>query len=379
MAVGGQRDAAAVSVVVLGGGPAGLAAATALVRAGRAALLHEAGAYPRHRVCGEFLSPDAAPALAALGLADLPERLGAPRSHAARLTASAGGRRLADRTIALDAPAWGLSRWDFDAALAEHARREGVEVREQSRVDALPGDVAGIVATGRLVRAGDHAHAADARTAGAARPAPAWIGVKRHVHGVALGRVTEVHAVAGAYAGLIEVACGGARVVNVCALVRAPTWDRAGRDPEGLWRLLAAESPDFAARWRDAVPVPGSDVATAGFGFAPRGARVGAHALAVGDAAVLTAPFSGAGQSTALASGVAAARCLVAAEDPASASRAWARQLPSDLRRRLAVGDAFQRVLLAPRAAAAVLRLVSVAPAAGRWVFRATRGPLPPA
>ena len=83
-------------IVVLGGGPAGLAAATALVRAGRAVTVHEAGAYPRHRVCGEFLSPDAAPGLASIGLDLFPERLQAPRISAVRMTASRAGRCVAD-------------------------------------------------------------------------------------------------------------------------------------------------------------------------------------------------------------------------------------------------------------------------------------------
>lgn len=357
-------------IVVLGGGPAGLAAATALVRAGRSVVVHEAGTYPRHRVCGEFLSPDATPALASIGLAGLADRLGAPRVVAARFTASRGGRRLADRTFALGAPARGVARFDLDDALVAHARREGVEVRERSRADVLPdGAEAVVVATGRLARAGDHARPDDAGDGAGVN----WVGVKRHVRGIALPGVTEVHAVRGAYAGLVEVVCRGERIVNVCALARADAWERAGRDPDGLWRLLASESPDFAALWRKAVPVEGSEAAVAGFGFSSRGALVAGRALAVGDAAVLTSPFSGAGQSAALAMGVEAASCLASLPADAAARR-WGRTLPGVLRRRLAVGSSLQRALLAPSAAAAVLRVVGAAGPAASWLYRATRG-----
>jgi flavin-dependent dehydrogenase len=159
--------------------------------------------------------------------------------------------------------------------------------------------------------------------------------------------------------------------VNVCALVRSDAWDRAGRQPDGVWGLLAAESPDFAERWRRADPVEGTDAAAAGFGFRPRGAVAAAGALAVGDAAALTAPFSGAGQAAALSSGIDAGRCLLAERDPAEA---WARRFDRGFRPRVAVGAAVQRALLEPVAAAALVRILGAVSPASSWIFRRTRG-----
>jgi flavin-dependent dehydrogenase len=359
--VGGERGAG-VTVAVLGGGPAGLAAATALVRAGRAAVVHEAGTYPRHRVCGEFLSPDAGPPLATLGLEGLEDRLGAPVIGAVRLTASSGGRSLAETGFALERPGRGLSRFDLDAALAEHARRQGAEVLEGSRTLHPPrGSDAVLVATGRGPRPGDGPSPAGGR---------GWIGVKVHVRGIDLPGLVELHLVDGAYAGLNEVACGGERVVNACALFRADAWDRAGRSPEGAWRLLAAESPGFAARWRLARIVDGSGAAAAGFDFRPRGPVAEGGALAVGDAAGVSPPFSGAGQAAALASGIEAARVLA---EPGAAA-AWPGRFRRRFRGRLAVGGVLQRTLLASSTAPATLRIVAAVGPAATWLYRATRG-----
>jgi len=195
--------------------------------------------------------------------------------------------------------------------------------------------------------------------------------VKRHVRGVELPGVTELHCIAGAYVGLNEVSCAGERVVNVCALVRAATWDRAGRSPDGLWRLFSDESPAFAERGRGATPVEGSDVAAAGFGFQPRGPVTAQGALAAGDAAALTAPLSGAGQAAALASGIDAARCLTGAPAP---ERAWARQFRAGFRPRVAAGRILQRALLTPGAAAVLFRVVAAASPASSWLYRRTRG-----
>src|SRR5437763_1811893 len=46
-------------VAIIGAGPAGCAAAIAAARAGASVHLLERGPYPRHKVCGEFVSPEA--------------------------------------------------------------------------------------------------------------------------------------------------------------------------------------------------------------------------------------------------------------------------------------------------------------------------------
>src|SRR5271168_5230893 len=45
-------------VVVIGGGPAGSSAAITAARLGASVALLEAGEYPRHKVCGEFVSAE---------------------------------------------------------------------------------------------------------------------------------------------------------------------------------------------------------------------------------------------------------------------------------------------------------------------------------
>jgi geranylgeranyl reductase family protein len=57
-------------VLVIGAGPAGAAAAITLARRGIDVLLVDKAAFPRNKVCGDALIPDALAALAALGLTD---------------------------------------------------------------------------------------------------------------------------------------------------------------------------------------------------------------------------------------------------------------------------------------------------------------------
>ena len=58
-------------VTIAGGGLAGLSLGIALRQTRTPVILHEAGMYPRHRVCGEFISGVSPAVLETLGIADL--------------------------------------------------------------------------------------------------------------------------------------------------------------------------------------------------------------------------------------------------------------------------------------------------------------------
>ena len=58
------------TITITGGGLTGLSLAIALRRYDIPVVLHEAGSYPRHRVCGEFISGISQETLTTLGIAE---------------------------------------------------------------------------------------------------------------------------------------------------------------------------------------------------------------------------------------------------------------------------------------------------------------------
>jgi len=93
---------------------------------------------PRHKVCGEFFSPEIGPELANLGVWDAFLAAGPARVNR---TALHFGRRT--KSSKLSETAYGLSRYAFDQLLLEHARAAGADIVTEHRGQPQ------IVATGR--------------------------------------------------------------------------------------------------------------------------------------------------------------------------------------------------------------------------------------
>ena len=126
-------------VVIAGAGPAGASAAIHLARGGARVLLLEQKRFPRHKLCGEFISPECLEHFARLGVA---EEMTAAGGAALRETVfyGRGGRgvRVPSEWFGARAgAALGLSRAEMDERLLQRARAVGVEVWEEATATGL--------------------------------------------------------------------------------------------------------------------------------------------------------------------------------------------------------------------------------------------------
>jgi geranylgeranyl reductase family protein len=109
-------------VVVVGGGPAGAAAAVTLARAGRDVVLVDKASFPRDKCCGDGLTTSALRRLDALGLR--PDGVASWQPVTDVWVRSPSGR-----TVSFPVPSAAVARRiDLDAALLDLARAAGVKV-----------------------------------------------------------------------------------------------------------------------------------------------------------------------------------------------------------------------------------------------------------
>jgi 2-polyprenyl-6-methoxyphenol hydroxylase-like FAD-dependent oxidoreductase len=330
-------------ITIIGGGLAGLTLGIALRRQEVPVTIWEAGDYPRHRVCGEFISGQGLRTLEHLGL--LPNLSGA--RAASSVAFFSHHRRIFAR--ALPEEAMCISRFLLDPLLAEAFRGEGGELRVNSRFKEAMTSEGIVQANGRR---------AHARTNGFH-----WYGLKAHATNVTLDADLEVHVHRDGYVGLCRLTDGR---VNVCGLFRREPGDQAIAPLE----RLGGSNGKLGSRLRDASWDHDSVCAVAGLPPYPEFS----DGCCVGDALTMPAPLTGNGMSMAFESAELAVEPLVRfARDGLSWNDA-VRQIRAAQRARFAArlkwSALLHRVLFSPNAA-------FLAPALGalswRWLYRKTR------
>jgi flavin-dependent dehydrogenase len=352
--------------LVVGGGPAGAVLATLLARAGKRVVLVEREAGPHDKVCGEFISGEAAHYLERLGL-DL-AGLGAVPIHRVRLSAYGPAAE-----SALPFPALSLSRRRLDEALQGLARDSGVQVLRGHRVKRLERKGGRWQAA---VDGGFDVEAADAFLAtgkhdlqGLKRPPGLHgdlVGFKTHLRLAApeaadLHGSVELHLFAGGYAGLEPIEDG---LANLCLVADL---GRLGRPAfPGLLDMIRRACPPLDKRLRGAEflwPRPLA-IAAIPYGYV---AKVDDGLWRLGDQAAVIPSFAGDGLGIALHSAHAAAAAYLVGDSPG----AFQRRLAADLEIRVKGAALLSRLIVQPWAQGLAVELTRLRPqllsAAAAW------------
>jgi flavin-dependent dehydrogenase len=357
--------------LVIGGGLAGAIAALRLAAAGRDVLLVEKQQGAHHKVCGEFLSPEAVGYLRQGGVDPL--RLGAAVVDKLRVSAK---RKVVESRLPFRA--FSLSRCVLDAALLARAVDGGCEVKRGVQVQELARD-------GRSWRAqlsdGGAQSARSVFLATGKHDLHGWnrpqgrqgdlVGFKmqwrlRHAPTAELRGFMDLFLFEGGYGGLALVEEDTA---NFCLVVRRSRLRKAGRWPE-LLRNLLEENAMIAERLSGAQSLWEKPMAISSIPYGYLCEREDGL-WPVGDQAAVIPSFTGDGMAIALHSGALAAEMYLCGESPEK----YLTKFRGQLRRGMSLATLLSRGMVsrggqavAPFALAALPRVID-------WIARSTRIP----
>jgi flavin-dependent dehydrogenase len=342
------------SLTIVGGGLAGLTLGIALRQMGIPVVICERGAYPRHRVCGEFISGRGLETLKRLGLLELLVDAGARPA----LTTAFYSVSKSFPTMELPEAALCLSRFEMDALLARRFCELGGALQLETHFKQKAFGEGVVRASGRRVQPLENGLR--------------WFGIKAHAKKISLDADLEMHLGRNGYVGLCRLRDNE---VNVCALVRRradvadvpQTWMDRLRGTPGTLLYERLERADWDVK---------SFCSVAGLPLRPD-RRSDPSECRIGDALTMIPPVTGNGMSMAFESAEIAVEPLAAY---ARGELLWveAQQMISGrcdraFARRLLWARWLQEILIRSSTRSIILRIASRWPPIWRTMFQLTR------
>ncbi|MCW5961241.1 MAG: NAD(P)/FAD-dependent oxidoreductase [Pyrinomonadaceae bacterium] len=300
-------------ILIVGGGPAGSSLAIRLANQNFDVTLADKDIFPRHKLCGEFISPECFSHFSSLGVSDEIFEAGGEKIAETRFFSNSG-KNVSIPSAFFDPEnrgALGLSRFRMDHILLERARSVGVEVIEDStatgleieddrvngvhfrssdaRTFSVKADLI-IDATGRtaVLERFHRRESGNSSKTGARK----FVGFKAHFKNASIDRnVCEIYSFRDGYGGLNFVEDD---LANHCFLVRAELAKEFGGDADRI--LHEAEFTNTGAKraLTNAERVT-EWIAVAFDRFGAKNLSSAPCLISVGDSSAFIDPFTGSG------------------------------------------------------------------------------------
>lgn len=342
-----------IDAIVIGGGPAGSAAAIRLTQLGMQVRLYEKRRFPRSKLCGGFLSAECLFDLGELGVLEQVQAAGACPIGRVQISSCWGAQAEAP----LENPGLSLSRERLDAILLDRARDMGVDVHQG--VDGFPHRAEApwtVVACGR-------------RSCSKDEPAQRYYGIQAFFEGVqGVTDQVELDLVSDGYVGLIRQ---NQDRVNVCALASRTVLQERGPSLDDVLSFFCRQNRVLGNHLAGARRLtPWCAVGPVTMGVRQLTEK---RCFYVGDSACIVDPFVGEG----IAMGLRSARILQEAYErsPGAWEEAYQRIWHDTFRSVLRANALLRSLLGHCLFQEALVMALQIFPPFLRWLTKKTRSP----
>ena len=287
-------------VAIIGGGLAGLTSALHLSKCNKRVLLIEKNAYPKHKVCGEYISNEVLPYLNSLGIDPVKE--GAKEIDQLELST------VKSKTIRGELPlgGFGMSRYFLDELLAKKALENNVVI-QQDTVEKISFEDHHFLIytkknqmhTGRVVIGafGKRSNLDVQMNRKFIQRKSPYLAVKAHVKGVFPDNLVALHNFKGGYCGVSRVETNA---INVCYIVNFSSFKKY-KNIEDFQKQVVLKNDHLKKIATQASPIFEKPLTISQISFKTK-KPVEDHILMCGDTAGMIHPLCGNGMGMAIRS-----------------------------------------------------------------------------
>lgn len=362
-------------VLIIGGGLAGLCSAIHLRKYNAGVVLIEKASYPRHKVCGEYISNEVLPYLQWLGLNIAVLQ---PVHINIFEFSNVSGKAI---TSKLTTGGFGISRYALDDYLYREAVKRGVKVLQETVTDIrFKDDIFTIMAGEMTVSSkivlgayGKRSNIDQALNREFINSKSPWLAVKAHYKGNFDNDKVAIHNFNGGYCGVSKVEGGR---INICYLADYKTF-KAYKNIEDYQKNVLCKNKHLKAIFENSEIVFDKPIAISQIYFDKK-EPVYNHILMTGDTAGLIHPLCGNGMAMAIHSAKLAAGQVIKylsgninrEELEAGYKTQWQKQFKN----RLLMGRIMASVLENKKTTAMLLKMLHIFPGLLPAIIRHTHG-----
>ena len=365
------------SIVIIGGGLAGLIAAVHLKNNNYNVIVIEKNEYPKHKVCGEYISNEVLPYLKSLDLNIFDLK---PTVISKMEFSTAKGKIISGN---LPLGGFGISRFQLDNYLFKKAIEKGCQII-QSTVENIvfENDYFTIsTSNGEVFKSEIVIGAFGKRSTidlkinrNFIQKKSPWLAVKAHYSGLFPNDLVGLHNFEGGYCGVSKVENDA---INICYLVNYETFKKY-KNIEEFQSEVVCKNPNLKTIFETSKLIFEKPLTISQISFEEKN-TVENHILMIGDTSGLIHPLCGNGMAMAIHSAKIVSELVIQFLDHKINSREsleekYTKEWKKNFKQRLATGRFLSKILQKEKLAAFLMQLIVIFPAILPMIVKKTHG-----